>query len=268
LCQSNPFKLGRLFILLFCFASNVFAGNSVKTFQNQNYGYIENKGQLINQDYEANSQVLYFLSAKGVNVHLKQNGFSLEMVQQVDSSNVKFHRIDAVFEGANTNCVLEPSQKASGYINYYLNYTKEQGVPAGKGQTHVAHYGKITYKDIYPGIDIEFMLDPKVEGVGYKYNVVVNPGASLSQVRLKVLGAQDLKLNDKGNLVYSTSLGNIEESIPYSYIQTKEGSKQEAKVLYDLHSKESFGFSSNTNTNENKLVIDPIGWATYFWGGR
>jgi hypothetical protein len=137
-------------------------------------------------------------------------------------------------------------------------------VPAGKGQTHVAHFGKVTYKDIYPGIDIEFMLDAKAEGVGYKYNVVVNPGANLSQVKLKVLGAQDLGLNDKGNLVYKTSIGNIEESVPYSYTQNKEGSKQQEKVFYDLHSKESFGFSSNANTNESKLLVDPIGWATYF----
>ncbi|MBU3662906.1 MAG: hypothetical protein FGM41_06885 [Bacteroidetes bacterium] len=247
------------------FVSLVYANPSAKVFPQIQYGYIENKGQLHNQFGELNTEVKYILATPSLNVHLKQTGFSLEM-HVGDTPMVKYHRIDISFEGANPYCLIEPDLKANDYINYYINYTKQSGVHAGKGQTNVAHYGKVTYRQVYPGIDIEFLLDKTSGQLQYKYNLIVSPGAELARVRFKVKGAQGIELNGKGNLVFKTSLGQIEESIPFSYLEANATQKQEAKVNYQLHNQETFGFSILVNNKTSKLVIDPIGWATYFGG--
>lgn len=247
------------------FVSLVFANPSAKVFPQIQYGYIENKGQLHNQFGELNTEVKYILATPSLSVHLKQTGFSLEM-HVGDTPEVKYHRIDISFEGANPYCLIEPDLKASDYLNYYINYTRQPGVHAGKGQTNVAHYGKVTYREVYPGIDIEFLLDKRNGQLQYKYNLIVSPGAELARVRFKVKGAQGITLNGKGNIVFKTSLGQIEEAIPYSYLEASAAQKQEAKVNYQLHNQETFGFSTLVNHQTSKLVIDPIGWATYFGG--
>jgi hypothetical protein len=252
-------------IISLSFVSLVFANPSAKVFPQIQYGYIENKGQLHNQFGELNTEVKYLLATPSLSLHLKQTGFSLEM-HIGDTPMVKYHRIDISFEGANPYCIIEPDLKASDYINYYINYTRQSGVHAGKGQTNVPHYGKVTYRKVYPGIDIEFLLDKTSGQLQYKYNLIVSPGAELARVRFKVKGAQGIELNGKGNLVFKTSLGQIEESIPYSYLEANATQKQEAKVNYQLHNQETFGFSTLANNMTSKLVIDPIGWATYFGG--
>ncbi len=247
------------------FVSLVYANPRGKVFPQIQYGYIENKGQVHNQFGELNTEVKYLLATPSLSVHLKQTGFSLEM-HVGDTPMVKYHRIDISFEGANPYCLIEPDLKANDYINYYVNYTRQSGVHAGNGQTHVAHYGKVTYREVYPGIDIEFLLDKKSGQLQYKYNLIVSPGAELARVRFKVKGAQGIELNGKGNLVFKTSLGQIEEAIPYSYLEANPTQKQETKVSYLLHNQENFGFSTLVNNQTSKLVIDPIGWATFIGG--
>lgn len=243
----------------------VYSGNKAKVFPQIQYGFIENKGQLHNQDGELNTEVKYLLPAYGINVQLKQNGYSLEM-NSGDTGEVKFHRIDISFEGANANCLLLPELMASDYINYYINYTRQAGVPAGNGQTYVRHYGKVTYKEVYPNIDIEFLMDKSSGKVQYKYNIIARPGAELERVRFTIKGAKDIEINTKGNLIYKTSLGQIEEAIPYSYRLTEANTKETVKSSFQLLNKETLGFVTKIKSNQSLLVIDPIGWATYYGG--
>jgi len=42
-------------------------------------GFIENKGQIIDQHYKPNPGVLYLLNTPGLNVQLRKNGFSYDL---------------------------------------------------------------------------------------------------------------------------------------------------------------------------------------------
>lgn len=64
-----------------------------------NYGFIENKGQIIDQHDKPNPSCLYLLNSSGLNVQLRKNGFSYDAYQigsrqsAIDSTDSRDHRI-------------------------------------------------------------------------------------------------------------------------------------------------------------------------------
>ena len=70
-------------------------------------------------------------------------------------------------------------------------------------QTHIPHYARVHYSGIYAGIDLVFYGN---EGQ-LEYDFVVSPGADPGVIRLAVEGADDLTLDEAGNLVLSLAAG-------------------------------------------------------------
>ncbi|MFH0761056.1 MAG: hypothetical protein V2A67_06100 [Bacteroidota bacterium] len=99
-------------------------------------GFIENKGQIIDQNSRPNLAVLYLLNTPGMNVQLRRGW--------------NFHRIDFDLIGSNPNCEIITSGSSPDYLNYYTTGTPEGGV------FKVRSYHTVTYKEIYPGIDLVF----------------------------------------------------------------------------------------------------------------
>lgn len=140
------------------------------------YGFRPNKGQLHDQDDKAVPHVKYLLSLpNGLNVQLRQTGFSYDTYrteevkdeeaiarnkeldehspERLPETKLKyhFHRVDIELLGANPKAELVAEAQSEDYDNYYTAHTGE------KGATEVYRYGKITYKNIYEGIDLEFL---------------------------------------------------------------------------------------------------------------
>ena len=80
---------------------------------NSSLGFIENKGQIIDQNGKINNAVKYLLNTNGLNVQLRQNGFSYDV-----------YETKKVFSNDNTleikNCL---SQKLKVQENY--TYTRK-----------------------------------------------------------------------------------------------------------------------------------------------
>ena len=255
-------------------------------------GFLENKGQLIDQNNKPNKEVLYLYNSSGLHVQLRQNGFSYEVIKQVirsqplspDENNqgsdtykqqsladsIYIHRIDILFEGGNKNVKITPFEPSTDYINYYTTGTGEAGV------TNVHHYQKIVYTNIYPKIDIEFVLNPDNTNHRFKYNFIIHPGGDINDIKLKFLGAKSTSLTDDGHITIETAYGNIDESIPYSY-QLNDKNQQKAvqskftKIKPEARDQQPeanlFGIEAKNYDPTKTLVIDPSPWATYFGGG-
>lgn len=218
------------------------------------FGFIENKGQVVNQDNKPNAAVGYLLNTAGLNVQLRADGFSYDaFVAERNNTSVayKFHRVDIALIGADANCKKITSEAAPDYINYYTN---------GNEVLNVHHYNTVTYKNIYPGIDLEF-----IAGNGVEYNFIVHPGADPSQIRLRYEGMNDISLvNNRLNL--SVAHGKINERIPESYIA---GNHHPVAVSYNETGSNTFGFTVGAYDKTQTLIIDPkpdIPWATYYGG--
>ncbi|MEI6436812.1 MAG: hypothetical protein WCP32_18455, partial [Bacteroidota bacterium] len=136
-----------LHILLLLLACSTFAKeNTRKGFSQHTTGFIENKGQIIDQNNKSNPSVLYLLNTPGMNVQLRRGGFSYDLyesrvtshtsrvtghgsrVTYSDSSGFNFHRIDIDLHNANPNPVIVTSAPSADYLNYYTTGTPSEGV--------------------------------------------------------------------------------------------------------------------------------------------
>ncbi len=74
-------------------------------------------------------------------------------------------------------------------------------------------YGDITLEEIYSGIDVKYYYD----GNAIRYDYKIKPGADLSQLKLKFDGEESLSINESGELVIKTILGEVIHGKLYSY---------------------------------------------------
>ena len=247
---------------------------------NSPYGFIENKGQIIDQNNNLNPAVKYLWTGNGMKVQLKGNSFSYEVLKaahfkrvipvvnptskksvhgkpsMTDDSIVFYsHRIDVALLGANEYPEMITGTAGKEYLNYYTTGTPEEGIKT------VHHYNKVTYQNVYPNIDLEFVLDGKSDN-GFKYNFIVRSGGDVKAIQLQYKGADKTELTASGNLAIATAYGNVTEQIPTSYEQE---TGKEIKVNYTQSSKDVYSFDASVYNPQQTLVIDP--WCTYMgWG--
>ncbi len=264
-----------LFIAIL-FLSEIISASGIKQPVHSQFGFIENKGQIMDQNNNPNSACLYLFNGGGLHVQLKQNSFSYEVWKKTerragaesdlqDSNSMGIHRVDVSFLNANTNPTIIASDAASDYLNYYTTGTPETGV------THVRHFKKVLYQNIYPYIDVEFILNDQEQNGspianGFKYNFIIHPGGNPKDILIKFEGAANTSLNAEGNTLIETAYGTIEESIPESYQMDNNNSKQNIAASYYTFQASPFTFGINPGNYDTSkiLVIDP--WATYYGG--
>lgn len=246
-------------------------------------GFIENKGQIVDQKGKENKNVKYLLNTKGLNVQLRQNGFSYDVYEleripltktdkglySLDSkekdnkpdfsSKINFHRIDIDFLNSNKNIQLLAEEKSTDYDNYY------NVIHAPEGITNVHKYKKVTYKNIYNNIDVVFFI-PKDSTKVVEYNFIVKPGGKVSDIQLKFNGAKTDLIDNK--IQMNLPFGKMEETLPLSWIEN-DPSKEEISINYKKNKKNVYGFESELNNSNKTIVIDPVPvrlWGTYYGG--
>ncbi len=245
-------------------------------------GFYENKGQIVDQNYNPNMDVNYLFCSLDFNVQLRQTGFSYDTYTDVfdnttelnnvsGSNQEKFqepasfthstHRVDIELIGCNTNAQIIAEGRSEAYYNYFTAGTSEGGV------SNVHYYQKVIYKNIYSNIDLEFMVRPTTGSeVPIEYDFVIHKGGNPSDIKLAYNGANKVAL--RGNtIMVNVDAGNFYENIPLSYFKNN---MQEIEVSYEAMGNNVFGFSLPNNTIiESDLVIDPtpnLEWGTYYGG--
>ncbi|MFI5221579.1 MAG: PKD domain-containing protein [Bacteroidia bacterium] len=245
---------------------------------NHHSEFIENKGQIIDKDNFPNPSVRYLFNSNGLNIQLRKNGFSYDTYKRTSQppDSIFFHRVDIEFIGANANPQIISEHPSEDYTNYYTAGTPEEGV------LNVRTFQKVTYKNLYEEIDLEFSTPPnlpKGEGIttartnspllwrgaggGVKYNFIIHPGADASQIRWKYKGAFRTTLKDE-KIILQTANGNMEETIPESFLNE---TTQKINVNYISFGENEFGFLLPGYNKNSTLIIDPnptILWGTYY----
>jgi gliding motility-associated-like protein len=251
--------------------------------KNKTNGFTENKGQIIDQNGRPNATVKYLLNSRGLNVQLKKNGFSYDVYEtkkhpikhriadkkaftSLKNNDKKapdytleyiFHRVDIDFVNANPKVELISNDESKDYDNYYNVPNKPEGV------INVHQYQQITYKNIYPNIDVVFSI-PKDSLKTVEYNFVVHPKGKISDIQLKFNGAKTELVDNK--IKMQVRFGEMEETLPASW--TEEGErKKEINVGYTKIRKNVYGFASSENLTNKTVVIDPVPvrlWGTFY----
>lgn len=253
-----------LYLLIAFVAFNVHAYADVLS------GFIENKGQITNQHYQTNNDVKFQLCRNNERIQLRNAGYSYELFSMLSASsqgnqtnftdrkhlqNTKqvVHRIDIDFVNANPNMQIVSSEQLPHSLNYVINGVETYGVKS---------FRKVLYKNVFKNVDIEFQI---TGGKQFKYNVILNPGANLKDVKFQIKGAEESFLDSLGNLVLRTSIGDVKEEIPFSFYLNN--SSTNVPVQFKLN-KNLVTFEVEHNNTET-LVIDPSSnliWGNYIGG--
>jgi hypothetical protein len=91
--------------------------------------------------------------------------------------------------GANTAVSPVASEEQQGRSNYLIG-------PADMWRTQVKRFGRVTYAGVYAGVD----LTHYGEGSRLEHDFVVQAGASPSQIRFRMEGAESLEITPEGDL--------------------------------------------------------------------
>ncbi|SIS99813.1 gliding motility-associated C-terminal domain-containing protein [Kaistella chaponensis] len=263
-----------LLFFLFSFSISIFS-QQLKT--SSAYSFTENKGQIVDQDGKQNPAVQYLFNSDGLNVQIKNDGFSYDVyeVKKVPKKKSKrresdlpqknklkteydlkyeYHRVDIDFVGANKNPEIIAEGKSVDYDNYYNIPNRPKGVE------NVHRYEKITFQNLYSNIDLVF-FQPKDTLKPIEYNFIVNPGGKISDIQLKFKGATT-KLKD-GKLIMNLRFGEMQENIPHSWEEAGNLKKSINVGFKDLGNG-VYGFNADRDVFDKVVVIDPV--PTRIWG--
>src|SRR5581483_6499343 len=105
--------------------------------------------------------------------------------------------------------------------------------------TDVPNYGEVVYKDVYPGIDLDFH---SASGRQLEYDFVVAPGADPSEIQLGWQGLNSVTPDGRGDLLLATAGGGtVTEQAPAAY-QLVGGARVPVPVQQALPAGAQVGF--------------------------
>src|SRR6185312_5130090 len=233
--------------------------------------FLENKGQMMDMQRKPVPNVLYEASGGGMDVYVTTTGLSYVFVkldkhkkktslpvqfkfkQNGDSITETYCRADMQLVDASIkkeNIVQEGA--STNRTDYYYGDVCPDGI------LNVHSYGKVTIKNIYPGIDWVLHSGKK----GLKYDFIVHPGADPSLIKLKYKWTDRPQLQEDGSVKISTPMGNITEGTPISYCNGEQVQTTYVVKDSEIH------FSVSDYNSTQSLIIDPtLVWGTYYVGG-
>ena len=243
-------------------------------FSKANNGFVPNMGQIVDETGTVRPDVLFTYELPGAKMFFQkdhivfvfwkfdfvENEESRELYEKGDIEGAKFQsmrihqmRIDMGFEGANATGEISYDKKLSNYVNFYHGHCPD-------GIRNVSVYQNVTYHNVWEHIDIVFQANES----GLKYDLVLRPGAKLSDVKFRYKGIKKLSMSD-GSLNVENVFIPLTEHIPLSYFSE---TTQEVKVNFSLIDETTYGFYSEELGNDiikKEVIIDPtLSWSTYF----
>lgn len=155
------------------------------------------------------------------------------------------HNFNVEFVGSNSNINIEKTGPSSFHHSYLI------GNDRSKWGKKAKDFERLTYKELYTGIDLEYYLQ---EG-NVKFDFLISPGASTDQIKFKYDGDVDLSL-EEGQLRIQHQLGEISILEPYAY-QIINGVKKEIDCQFKLRN-HTVSYELPNGYDENiPLIIDP-----------
>ncbi len=166
------------------------------------------------------------------------------------------HAYEVKFLNANPHPQIVPDKALNTYNNYFIDNDPK------KWASNCKVYQGVTYKNVYPNIDVRYYT----ANGQLKYDLIVNPGGNPENISLYYDGVDGLRLKD-GALMIKTSVTEIKELLPYSYVLMAAGRK-EVSCNYELKGNIVRFRLENKKELNSTLVIDPTPVFITFTGSK
>jgi gliding motility-associated-like protein len=178
----------------------------------------------------------------------KQDTASANNRLRVDNEkkyDIKAHGVTVSFLNANPTPFVNGKGETASRRNYFL------GEDITKWASDVHTFAEVNYLSVYQGIDLRFFEQKE----RLKYEFVVGVGGNPEQIRLQYEGADNIRINEYGDLEITTSVHTFGEKKPYCY-QIVHGAKVEVPSRFVLEN-EIVRFQIQDYNKSLPLVIDP-----------
>jgi hypothetical protein len=196
---------------------------------------------------QTDQQVKFVAHGAGGSFFLTGQGAVFSLSQAV----VRMTLVDA-----DAHASVEGLEILPGKSNFFI------GKDSKKWRTDVANYGKIRYRDAWPGIDVVYYGNRRQ----VEYDFVVKPGADPDRISLRFQGADRIEIDGEGELVLHTHDGEIRQHKPVIY-QQLDGVRKPIHGGYELLGQDRVRFQLAKYDRTHPLVIDPTLVYSTFLGG-
>ena len=249
-----------IFIL---YAASIFAADSTWIIASQNQKvFIENKSQFSNRPGLENMNVLFATVDGPVQLLFSKNGFAYVLSKQ-EHGEKEFRRkenemtheeMEARENGKTSEREVVKMQWGNSNPGVVVFAEAEDPAPyiykTDNGSIKARAYKKIIYRNLYQGIDAEFVFHP-LEGIEYSF--IIHPGADASQIRMNYAGVPNTNFDKDKNLIIPTRFGDIIDHAPHCFYF---GTKNEISSSFVRRGK-TVSFKIGPYDHSMKIIIDP-----------
>jgi hypothetical protein len=161
-----------------------------------------------------------------------------------------------IFIGANPSAESVALDPLDARVHYMVGSAEEW-------RTDLPSYGRLEYRNVYPGIDIVYYGDPSQR---LEYDFVLHPGSEPSQIRLRFEGAERVHSDTNGDMLLRTAAGEWRHTNPAIY-QLKSGKRHKLAGRFRAEGPDEVAFEIGEYDRTLPLVIDPTLAYSTFLGG-
>ena len=167
------------------------------------------------------------------------------------------HPVVATFLNSSRSVMPELVDKLDSVRNYLI------GNEPSRWRSGVPRYGRLRYRDLYPGLDIVFYG----AGKDLEYDLAVRPGSDLRNFRLRIRAARSMDIDQNGDLVIHTGSEQLRWRKPRAYQLGKSGERREVDSRYVLFDVRTVAIAVGPHDVTRPLIVDPaMVFSTYFGG--
>lgn len=219
---------------------------------------------------QTDGQVGYFARGRDHTVYLRGDGATIALSEgsaatnssplgrsrATNSSSVRFVRM--TLAGAKPGPTSSGLEQLSGRVNYLLGNSPSQW------QRGVPTYAKVQYNEIYEGVDLVYYGNNQE----LEYDFLLAPNASPSAIAMQFDGADQLRIDDRGDLVLRVGPSELRQKKPAAY-QTIDGKRRIVPASYKISGNRTVSFALGEYDSSKALIIDPLlSYSTYLGGSK
>lgn len=197
----------------------------------------------------ADSAIRYLARGASGAVSIAANGAAFAAPGVADSY------VRMTFVGASTEATVEGAEPLAMRSNHLI------GNDSSKWRTNVPHVAKVKVANLYKGIDVVYYGNQ----ARLEYDLIVQPGADVSQIALSFEEADALRVDSDGNLVVSVGSRTLDVKLPVTY-QERSGVRTAIPARFVID-KMNAHIAVGDYDRALALVVDPlIQYASYIGG--
>src|SRR6266700_7779399 len=142
----------------------------------------------------------FFLTPGEAVLSLRSSGTeSSRRGQRTAQPEMNQARLSMTFVGANPRPEVEGVDPLAGTANYFI------GSDPSQWRTAVPTYGKVKYRELYPGVDLIYYGNQRQ----VEYDFVIEPKADPKGIAISFSGADKLEVDGEGGLIAHLGSGDI-----------------------------------------------------------